>query len=168
MIDITDNWLSPENKVNTKEILAKNRAEWLAKQGKPASYEAKRDLDAQHAAFKAAQFESTPPLEDHDEKSEATAFASHRHHARIPYGATQKPDAPIDYNLAAQVLLKDDLTRIKTIVRAGIAAGVDPQSIGRRVTGSAGLDGMDGVTETTRQKIARLGLAAIKRRRKKR
>ena len=168
MIDITDNWLSPENKVNTKEILAKHRAEWLEKQQKPLSYEAQRDLDEHHRIFKAIQAEPTPPLEDYDEKSEATAFAAHRHHARIPYGAKQAPATPIDYNLVAQVLLKDDLKRIDTTIRGSVGLGADPKAIARRVVGSAGLDGMDGATETTRQKIARLGLAAIKRLRKKR
>ena len=48
---------------------------------------------------------------------------------RIPYGAKQAPATPIDYNLAAQVLLKDDLKRIDTTIRG--SAG----RLGRRPEG---------------------------------
>lgn len=69
----------------------------------------------------------------------------------------------IDYNKAAQVLLNDDLARIEASIRGSVSRGEGAKVIGRRIVGSASLDGVDGVTETTRQKIARLGVAAIKR-----
>jgi hypothetical protein len=106
--------------------------------------------------------------EDTDEKSEAEAFAAHRAHARLPHGAQTAPEAKIDYGKAAKHFLREDLAQIETTIRASAGRGEGAKVVARRVVGSAGLGGVDGVTETTRHKIARFGLTAIRRLRKKR
>lgn len=55
-----------------------------------------------------------------------------------------------------------DLKAIDAAIRAGLISGEDNTEIARRVVGSMALNGVDGVTEYTRNKIAHLGRAAIK------
>lgn len=62
----------------------------------------------------------------------------------------------------AKILLADDLSRIDSAIRNGLTEGIDNTEIARKVVGSQGLNGVDGVTEITRRRIARLGHAAIK------
>lgn len=56
---------------------------------------------------------------------------------------------------------RTDAARIDTAIKTGLIAGLDNTEIARKVVGSVGLNGVDGVTEITRQQIARLGSAAI-------
>ena len=62
----------------------------------------------------------------------------------------------------AAYIAADDAARIDGAVRGGVLSGLSGTEIGRKVVGSASLDGLDGQTEITRRKIARLGVAAIK------
>jgi len=62
----------------------------------------------------------------------------------------------------AQYFAKDDLARIDNAVRTGLIAGQDNTEIARRVVGSQGVGGIDGVTEVTRHRITYLGRAAVK------
>ena len=68
------------------------------------------------------------------------------------------------YSLAqwAAYFAADDAARIDGAVRGGVLSGLDNVEIGRKVVGSASLNGIDGQTEITRRKIARLGVAEIK------
>lgn len=70
------------------------------------------------------------------------------------------------YSLAqwAAYFAADDAARIDGAVRGGVLSGLDSTEIGRKVVGSTDLRGMDGQTEITRRKIARLGAAEIKAR----
>ena len=76
------------------------------------------------------------------------------------------------YSLAqwAAYFAADDAARIDGTIRAGVLSGQGAPEIARKVVGSANMNGIDGQTEITRRKIARLGVAEIKRRklRKKR
>lgn len=54
-----------------------------------------------------------------------------------------------------------DRGRIDAALRSGLVAGLDNTEIARKVIGSLQLLGIDGVTEITRQHIARLGRVAI-------
>jgi hypothetical protein len=54
-----------------------------------------------------------------------------------------------------------DRARIDMAIRGGLIAGLDNTEIARKVVGSMELNGSDGVTEITRQGIARLGQVAI-------
>ena len=97
-----------------------------------------------------------------------TAFAVHRTKHRKPYGKEQLPKPPKgvaggSFAHWAQVLLHGDLQRIGSAIRNGLIAGKDGATIGRMVVGSMGVNGVDGVTEITRHKIARLGLRAMGR-----
>jgi hypothetical protein len=62
----------------------------------------------------------------------------------------------------AQIILGEDTKGIDTAIRTGLIAGLDNTEIARKVVGSMGLSGVDGVTEFTRHKIAHLGRAAIR------
>lgn len=62
----------------------------------------------------------------------------------------------------AAYLAQDDKSRIDSAIRSGIIGGLDNTEIARKVIGSSGLHGVDGVTEVTRQRITQLGRAAIK------
>ena len=64
----------------------------------------------------------------------------------------------------------DDAVRIDGAVRGGVLSGLGGPEIARKVVGSANMNGIDGQTEITRRKIARLGVAEIRPpiRRKKR
>lgn len=55
-----------------------------------------------------------------------------------------------------------DIKAIDAAIRAGLINGDDNTEIARKVVGSMGLNGVDGVTEYTRHKIAHLGRAAIR------
>ena len=66
----------------------------------------------------------------------------------------------------AAYFVKTDLARIDNAVRTGLIAGLDNTEIARRVIGSVGLRGVDGVTEITSQQIAHIGRIALKPRRK--
>jgi hypothetical protein len=61
----------------------------------------------------------------------------------------------------AQAFAKNDLETIRTAIISGLLAGIDNIEIARRVVGSMGLNGVDGVTEYTRHKLAHLGRASI-------
>jgi hypothetical protein len=74
-------------------------------------------------------------------------------------------DEPVlDKSLAtwAQYFAREDVKGIDTAIRTGLIAGLDSAEIARKVVGSMGLNGIDGVTEFTRHKIGHLGRAAIK------
>jgi hypothetical protein len=73
-------------------------------------------------------------------------------------------DPVLDKSLAAwaQYFAREDLKNIETAIRTGLIAGLDNTEIARKVVGSMGLNGVDGVTEFTRHKIGHLGRAAIK------
>lgn len=60
-------------------------------------------------------------------------------------------------------LIAEDVNHVDTLIRSGLQAGLSGSAIAQSVTGTMLLDGMDGATEMTRQKIARMGLAIIKR-----
>ena len=68
------------------------------------------------------------------------------------------------YSLAqwAAYFAADDAARIDGTIRAGVLSGQGASEIARKVVGSANMNGIDGQTEITRRKIARLGVAAIK------
>ena len=61
----------------------------------------------------------------------------------------------------AKVLAETDAKRIDNAIRTGLIAGLDNAAIAQRVIGSMSLNGVDGVTEITRQHVIRLGRAAI-------
>ena len=63
----------------------------------------------------------------------------------------------------AAFMAQDDRSRIDNAIRSGLIGGLDNTTIARKVVGSAGMRGVDGVTEVTRRRIAHLGRAAIKR-----
>ena len=74
-------------------------------------------------------------------------------------------DGPVlEKSLAAwaQYFAREDLKNIRTAISTGLIAGLDNTEIARKVVGSMGLNGVDGVTEFTRHKIGHLGRAAIK------
>jgi hypothetical protein len=74
-------------------------------------------------------------------------------------------DVPIhDISLArwAKSFALSDSKGIDIAIQTGLIAGLDNTEIARKVVGSMGLNGVDGVTEFTRHKIAHLGRAAIK------
>lgn len=62
----------------------------------------------------------------------------------------------------AQAFVREDAATIKLAIQQGLADGLDSTEIARKVVGTMGLNGVDGVTEFTRHKIAHLGRAAIK------
>jgi len=64
----------------------------------------------------------------------------------------------------AAYLARDDKSRIDNAIRSGLIGGLNNVAIARKVVGSAGVRGIDGVTEITRQRVAHLGRAANKRR----
>lgn len=70
----------------------------------------------------------------------------------------------LDHSLAswASAFSASDRKNIETAIQVGLTAGLDNTEIARRVVGSMALNGVDGVTEYTRHKIAHLGRAAIK------
>lgn len=70
----------------------------------------------------------------------------------------------LDKSLAvwAKAFAAHDLETIRTAIMIGLHDGIDNTEIARKVVGTMGLNGVDGVTEFTRHKIAHLGRAAIK------
>lgn len=70
----------------------------------------------------------------------------------------------LDQSLAtwAQAFARNDIETIRTAITSGLIDGLDNAEIARKVVGTLGLNGVDGVTEFTRHKIAHLGRAAIK------
>lgn len=72
--------------------------------------------------------------------------------------------AVLDISLAkwAAYFAQQDIKAIDAAIRAGLINGEDNTEIARKVVGSMALNGVDGVTEFTRNKIAHLGRAAIK------
>ena len=62
----------------------------------------------------------------------------------------------------AQYFAKYDLANIETAIRTGLIQGLNNLEIARKVVGSMGLQGIDGVTEYTRHKIASLGKMEIR------
>jgi hypothetical protein len=74
-------------------------------------------------------------------------------------------DAPVlTVSLAAwaSYFAREDNKNIAASITSAIAEGVDSTEIARRVVGSLSLNGVDGVTEYTRHKIAHVGRASIK------
>lgn len=57
----------------------------------------------------------------------------------------------------------DEGKRIEEEIRTGAVEGRSPEEIAKRVVGTSRSHGIDGQTETTRQKIGRLGAALLKR-----
>ena len=70
------------------------------------------------------------------------------------------------YAAHAARIARDDHNRIDKTLRSELIAGKDSQEIARKIIGNARLNGVDGVTEITRQQIARLGVSAIRKRRR--
>lgn len=70
----------------------------------------------------------------------------------------------LDHSLPvwAQTFAKNDIETIRSAITSALLDGLDNTEIARRVVGSMALNGVDGVTEYTRHKIAHLGRAAIK------
>jgi hypothetical protein len=62
----------------------------------------------------------------------------------------------------AHHFIREDARNIDNAIRTGLIAGLDNAEIARKVVGSMGLNGVDGVTEFIRHKIGHLGRAAIK------
>lgn len=62
----------------------------------------------------------------------------------------------------AAYFMRQDAQTISATIQAGMADGLDSTEIARKVVGSIGLNGVDGVTEFTRHKVAHLGRAAIR------
>ena len=98
---------------------------------------------------------------------EATAWNRHR---QKQCGTKPVPRAAkvLGHTLAtwAAYFVKTDLARIDNAIRTGLISGLVNTEIARRVIGSVGLRGVDGVTEITRQQIAHIGRIALKPRRK--
>lgn len=57
----------------------------------------------------------------------------------------------------ASIISQNDIKRIDMAIRSGVVSGLDNTEIARKVVGSLQLRGIDGVTEVTRQEVARLG-----------
>ena len=70
------------------------------------------------------------------------------------------------YAAHAARIARDDHNRIDKAIRVGLIGGLDSAEIARKVIGNANVNGNDGETEVTRQRVARLGLAAIRPRKK--
>lgn len=83
----------------------------------------------------------------------------------MAYNPNEPRDTIRGRSLAAwgSALAKDEKNRIDSAVRSGVIGGLDNTEIARKVVGSAGMRGVDGVTEVTRQKIANLGRAAVRK-----
>lgn len=78
----------------------------------------------------------------------------------------QMGDGPLlDIPLArwAHYFAQQDTKAIDAAIQSALAIGDDSAEIARKVVGSMHLNGVDGVTELTRHKLAHLGRAAIKR-----
>lgn len=75
-----------------------------------------------------------------------------------------KPVLDVSFARWAQYFSAIDHKQIKMAIQAGLAEGVDSTEIARKVVGSLSLDGVDGVTQFTRHKLAHLGRAAIRAR----
>jgi hypothetical protein len=67
----------------------------------------------------------------------------------------------------AHFFSQQDRALIDNAIRSGVIAGIDNTEIARKVIGSLELNGIDGVTEITRQQIARLGRVAVSPRKQK-
>lgn len=100
----------------------------------------------------------------HRLETQAESDAWLRHRAKqIPAKVLRTPTVlGRSYAQWAKILLADDLSRIDNAIRIGLTEGFDNAEIARKVVGSISLNGVDGTTEITRQRIARLGYAAIK------
>lgn len=72
------------------------------------------------------------------------------------------PILEISLSRWAESFAVKDAKGIDMAIQTGLIAGLDNTEIARKVVGSMGLNGVDGVTEFTRHKIAHLGRAAIK------
>lgn len=55
-----------------------------------------------------------------------------------------------------------DIARIDNAIRSGLIGGLTSTEIARKVIGSAGINGIDGVTEITRKQMTNIGRAEIK------
>ena len=62
----------------------------------------------------------------------------------------------------AAYFAKTDVARIDNAIRTGLIGGLDSSGIARKVVGSLGLNGVDGVTEITRQQIRQLARRALR------
>ncbi len=63
-----------------------------------------------------------------------------------------------------RMIAAHDARLIRSALSIGLTAGDDNTDIAHRVIGSRRLNGVDGVTEITRQRIRRLGAAMLKER----
>lgn len=72
------------------------------------------------------------------------------------------PVLTVSLSVWASYFAREDYKTITASITSAIADGADSTEIARRVVGSLSLNGVDGVTEYTRHKIAHLGRAAIK------
>lgn len=84
-------------------------------------------------------------------------------HLRDKLGGTVRG---VSFAQLAAFFIEEDLARIDNAVRSGLIGGLDNTEIGRKVIGSMGINGIDGVTEVTRQRIAHLGRMSVKPKRK--
>lgn len=62
----------------------------------------------------------------------------------------------VSYARWAKYFVNDEVGRIDTALKTGLMRGFDSLILARMVVGSAGVNGIDGVTEVTRQKIRNL------------
>jgi len=102
-----------------------------------------------------------------DGDDEAQGFARHRQGHRIPLTPVPREQRTKlllgrSYAAHAAQIAREDHNRIDKTLRVGLIGGLDGAEIARKVIGNANLNGTDGETEVTRQRVARLGLAAIR------
>jgi len=109
-----------------------------------------------------------PPVATDDEaRAEGRAWNRHRYRQR---GVTpnRRPRGPLLHRRTfaawAAAIAQSDVARVDGAIRSGLFEGLNNTEIAAKVVGSMRLRGVDGVTEVTRQQIARLGRVAIKRR----
>lgn len=72
------------------------------------------------------------------------------------------PVLTVSFSAWAAYFSREDHRAISAAIQAGLSEGLDSTEIARRVVGSLAMNGVDGVTEYTRNKIAHLGRAAIR------
>jgi len=100
-----------------------------------------------------------PDVEEHEHDGEA--WAKHR----IRTGQ-KKPLRIYGHHIAswARGIAQQDAERIATALSVGLTAGEDNTDIAHRVIGSRRLNGVNGMTEVTRQHILSLGRGLLQKR----
>ena len=103
--------------------------------------------------------------DDDEARAEGRAWNRHRYKQQ-PVSHRQKGPLLHGRTFAAWAayFAQSDIARVDGAIRSGLISGLDNTEIAAKVVGSMKLRGVDGVTEITRQQIARLGRVAIKRR----